>query len=75
MPTTKEAALRVKSMGKQHIALALWCEDDVLERAKERGIKLTREQARQVIDMVDSKQDCSIGINWDVLDAFIDEVL
>lgn len=59
----------------EHIAVAIWCEDDVIGLARERGKVVTREQAQQILDTIDNKQDCSIGISWDVLDAHIDELV
>ena len=74
MPTIKEAMKRLHYHDGQHVAVAIWCEDDVLERAKERGIRLTREQAQGVLANMDYKQDCSMGITWDTMDVYLDEV-
>jgi len=71
MPTVEEAINRVKGMGSQHVAVAIWCEDDVRERAKELDIPITREQAADIIDEIDHKQDCSIGISWDMIDNYL----
>ena len=57
------------------VATAIWCEADVIERAKERGITLTSGQADGILDLVDRKQDCSIGISWDTIDCFTDYYL
>ena len=57
---------------KQHYAVAIWCIQDVLDRAKELRIKLTKEQATEIIDHLDRKQDASIGISWDTLDNYIE---
>jgi hypothetical protein len=58
----------------EHIATAIWCEEDVLGRAKERGKKITRKQAQEILDSIDHKQDCELGISWDTLDCYIDEI-
>lgn len=71
MPTVEEAIKRLKWNGKQHVAVAIWCEDDVLGRAKKRGIKCSRARAREIIDRIDNKQDCSIGITWDNIDCYL----
>ena len=52
-----------------------WCTEDVLNQAEERGINLTEEQADKILDLMDKKHDCTIGINWDVIDVWIDYVL
>jgi hypothetical protein len=53
----------------------VWGLDDVLERAKERDINLSKQQAREILHRVDHHKDASIGINWDVLDVHTDGYL
>lgn len=55
-------------------AIALWLPSDVKSRAEERRIKLTEKQIDYVLYYIEQKQDASIGINWDVLDFWIDEM-
>ena len=76
MTTVKETIehLRRSYKENQHIAVAIWCIEDVMERAKERGIKITEEQAEELIDRVDRKQDASIGISWDTIDCYLDDL-
>jgi hypothetical protein len=59
----------------QHIAIAIWCEEDVIGRAEERGIKVTQEQAQRILDTIENKQDCEIGISWVELDIYTDAEL
>jgi hypothetical protein len=44
-----------------------WAIDDVLDLAKEHGHTLTDDEARQVLQITQSRKDASIGINWDVI--------
>ena len=74
MPSVAQVKHRLKGIGRQHVAAAIWCEEDVIARAHERGIRIGCRQARDVIDAVDHKQDCSYGITWDTLDYYIDEI-
>ena len=67
--------LIVYNTGDEHVAMALWCEEDVFERARERKMKITREQARYVVKMLDYKQDASLGISWDTIDCYLDELV
>ena len=69
MTTVNEAVARVKDLGKQHVAVAIWCEDDVLSRAKELDIEVTREQAAMIIDYIDNHEDCDLGITWETIDS------
>jgi len=67
MPTTKEIIERFDWLKNQHVAVAIWSEDDVLELAKEEGIRCSRKRAREIIDEIDHKQDADVGISWDII--------
>lgn len=58
-----------------HIAVAIWCEEDVIGRARERGRLVSREQAQNILDTIDRKQDCTQGISWVELDIYTDAEL
>ena len=75
MPTVASVIEHLKGYNpNEHIATAIWCEDDVLGRAKELGKKITRKQAQEILDEIDHKQDCEYGISWTTLDCFIEEL-
>lgn len=59
----------------EHIATAIWCEEDVIGRAQERGLSVTREQAQNILDTIDHKQDCTQGISWVEIDIYTDAEL
>ena len=71
MPTTKEAIERFKWLENQHVAVAIWCEDDVLELAMEEGIKCSRKRAREIIDAIDHKHDAMMGISWNTISDYL----
>ncbi len=71
MPTTKEVIERLRWFKNQHVAAAIWCEDDVLELAMEEGIKCSRKRAREIIDEIDHKQDATMGISWDTISDYL----
>ena len=71
MPTVPEVIKRFDWLKKQHVAVAIWCEDDVLQLAKEEGIKCSRKRAREIIDEIDHKQDCELGISWDIIRDYL----
>jgi hypothetical protein len=56
MPAVSEVIERFGWLKNQHVAVAIWCEDDVLELAMEEGIKCSRKRAREIIDEIDHKQ-------------------
>jgi hypothetical protein len=51
-----------------------WHIDDVAHQAEDQGETLTEDECREVLAMVMHKHDCNIGINWDVIDFWIDYV-
>ncbi len=55
-----------------------WHIDDIIERAKERDILISEQQAIEILFIVERRHDASIGINWDVIDVhtdwYLDEV-
>lgn len=76
MTTVERAIENLKGYNpKIHVAVAIWQTDDVLERAKERNIKLTKEEAEEIIDRIDRKQDATLGISWDTIDVYIDDYI
>jgi len=64
----------MKRVSKDEISVS-WCTQDVLEQAKSRGIDLSIAEARDVLSVMEAKHDCSMGLNWDVMDYWIDEVV
>ena len=65
MPTVREAKKRFSHMKPtEHVAIAIWCEDDVLESARELHIDCTKQDARDILDHIDRAQNCSLGITW-----------
>lgn len=58
----------------QPCAYTVWLADDVKSRAKEMKVRLTKDEIVHVLERVHHKQDASIGINWDTIDYWIDEV-
>ena len=72
MPTVAEAKHRLEGI-EGHVAVAIWQREDVVGRAEERGIKITDEQADEILDSIDRKQDCEYGINWITIDCFVDD--
>ena len=73
MSTTRKAIELLRSFENQHVAVAIWCEDDVLELAMEEGIKCSRKHAREIIDEIDHKHDATMGISWDTIRIYLNE--
>jgi hypothetical protein len=52
-----------------------WHIDDVANQAEDQGEKLTEDECRHVLAMVMRKHDCNIGINWEVIDYWINQIV
>jgi|TARA_Y100000052_G_scaffold17861_1_gene17459 hypothetical protein len=52
-----------------------WCTDDVLHQAKEQGVTLTEDEANEILLHMESKHDANIGISWDVMDVYIQDLV
>jgi hypothetical protein len=59
------------------VAYSLWQVGDVISAGEDlsEAVTVTQEQAEEVIGRMDHYKDCSIGLNWDVLNYHLDEVL
>lgn len=49
-----------------------WSIEDVTDRCRE---DITDDEAREILEMMDKYHDCTIGVSWDTMDVYIDEVL
>ena len=52
-----------------------WSTEDVLHQAKEKGVKLTEDEANDILLHMERKHDACIGINWDTIDVYIDDLV
>ena len=66
----------MKQIDKDTISLE-WETEDIKQRLQERGEenKLTTDDCRFVLSLMLDKHDATIGINWDVMDEYIDRVI
>jgi len=73
MPTVTEARKRLRGV-EGHVAVAIWCRDDVIGWAKEqRDEVITPEQADEILDEMDRRHDCELGMNWQTIDCYLDD--
>ena len=77
MPTVAEARKRLDWCGGDDaiVCISIWSVEDVIQRAKERDMTITKEQAEGVLNNMDNKQDCSMGVSWDTMDCYLDEIV
>ena len=72
MSTVKEVRHRLKGI-QGHVAVAIWCREDVTGKAKGMGFTITDEAADDILDDIDSHHDAELGISWDTLDCYIED--
>lgn len=51
-----------------------WTEEDIRARQDE-DEPLTDEQVKNIRDSIERRHDANLGINWEVIDIFIDDEL
>jgi len=72
MPTVKEAIKRLKTYDDDVVvAMTVWQVGDITSRADDTGHKISDEEAKEILGQIDHGHDCSMGINWDVIDEYI----
>jgi hypothetical protein len=73
-----EAEMAVKQHFDPDWMASWWHIDDIIEQddgsEEEPYSDLTKEEAREVLRLMDKYHDCDIGICWDVIDGWIDHV-
>ena len=50
----------------------IWTTENVLHQAKEKGVKLTEDEADEILLHMERKHDADIGISWTTIDVYID---
>ena len=50
----------------------IWTTEDVLHQAKEKGVKLTEDEANEILLQMERKHDADVGINWETIDDYIE---
>jgi hypothetical protein len=71
-PTVAEEKTRLNGI-EGHVAIAIWQRADVLGIAEDQGVKLSPEEADEILDDIDANQDCEYGISWMTLQCYVDD--
>ena len=73
-----EAEMAVKMTFNPDWVAEWWHIDDIIQQddgaEDEPHSDLTQDEAREVLRLMIKEHDCEVGINWDVIDAWIDHV-
>ncbi len=75
MPTVAEQIKWLQDNYKpdDHIAVAIWGEEDVLEMAENLGKKITRQNAQDILDNIERRHDSEIGITWMTIQVALED--
>ena len=75
--TIKEAIAKLQKVQDkdQEICMVLWYDEDIIQKAKDMGYVLSKDEVDEVLQYLDKYHDATIGINWDVIDTTIMEVV
>jgi hypothetical protein len=52
-----------------------WCTEDVLDTAKQMEVKLTEEEANDVLFTIEANHDANFGITWDNIEWAIQDLV
>jgi len=50
-----------------------WHYLDVLQQAKEIGVKCSKQRAKKILQVMKSKHDCNFGITWETINCYLEE--
>lgn len=56
----------------EDIALSEWSVEDIYMAGEQENTDITHDQARTILQRLEHNHDATIGINWDVIKAEID---
>lgn len=75
MPTVQNYIEQLQNLYKPDdvIACHLWQVDDVIGKAEEMEVKVTKEQAEEIIESLHKNVDSEHGITWGTLEFEIEE--
>ena len=65
---------RIEMLSSPDWVASWWHIDDVTDCCDWQGFDLTDDDAREVLRLADKYHDSGLGINWDVLEGWIDHV-
>lgn len=68
------AHIKIDEFGEPYAVVA-WSVEDIFQHATEDGVRVTREQAIEVINRIVRGHDACIGINWEVISTIINIVV
>jgi len=59
----------------RNLAVIVWQAEDVLDTAEDMGFILTRQQAEDIVHLLDDRHDATFGITWDTVESYVDDLI
>ena len=53
----------------------IWQPADIMSRACDNQLDISENDAIQILNVMESKKDASIGITWETIDYLVDELM
>ena len=51
----------------------VWNVEDVMTQAENDGMEMDEDEAQEILEVMEHRHDCSIGMSWDVISIIIAE--
>jgi len=76
MPTIKELKQHINNHHKDDevVHCIIWGVEDVMGQAENMGRDITKEQAEEVLENLESNHDCNLGTTWETIGFWIGEI-
>jgi len=75
MDTDKLKDIQYDSDGNVIAIALIWSAEDIIQCAKDyNDIDLTKEQVSDVLSTILHRHDASMGVSWDVIEVYIDDI-
>lgn len=60
---------------KSHYVAVIWHVSDVRSKADEMEVAISFEEAMEILHRLKQHHDCNIGINWEVIQGHIEDII
>jgi uncharacterized protein HemY len=76
MPSIKEVIEHLQGYNPDDVvAYDIWQVEDVMQQAKEDGVVISEENAKEVLERIDRHKDAEVGISWAVISSVLDDMV
>lgn len=73
IPGKEKLAIKILNKKWEGTIALCWNIEDVKASAEENGIKLSKNEAIEILETIEKYHDCSYGVNWDTVHDCVQE--